>query len=284
LLADSGELPRYASTMRKLVSVVGVLWVVLFIPLALSAQQAATTPVVIRVTDPSGAVVPHAQIRLVPAPEPAPLRLETDDHGQLSIDLKAGGYALFVSSQGFAIDTRHIDVSNPEDKASAGQIVLVILKIAQSSGPKIINPAEVASSLTLTADPYHAPVILSPTDFRALPHVIITVHNGHTNAAETYSGVPLATLLAKVNAPLGKELRGEAMTNYVIATGSDGYSVVLSVAEVDPDFHQGQVLVADTRDGQPLGKNGPLQLIVSDDKRPARWVHNLNSISLRKGR
>jgi len=74
------------------------------------------------------------------------------------------------------------------------------------------------------------------------------------------------------------------MTNYLIATGSDGYSVVLSLAEVDPDFHGGEVMVADTRDGQLLGENGPFQLIVSDDKRPARWVHNLTSISLRQGR
>jgi hypothetical protein len=138
--------------------------------------------------------------------------------------------------------------------------------------------------LILTADPYHAPVILSPADFRTLPHITITVHNGHTDAAETYSGVPLATLLAKVNAPLGKELRGEAMTSYVIATGSDGYSVVFSLAEVDPGFHEGQVIVADTRDGQPLGKSGPFQLIVSDDKRPARWVHNLNSIAVQRAR
>jgi hypothetical protein len=34
------------------------------------------------------------------------------------------------------------------------------------------------------------------------------------------------------------------------------------------------------RDGQPLGKNGPFQLIVAEDKRPARWVHNLESIAL----
>ena len=74
------------------------------------------------------------------------------------------------------------------------------------------------------------------------------------------------------------------MTSYLIATGSDGYAVVLSLAEVDPDFHQGQVLVADTRDGQPLGKNGLFQLINSDDKRPARWVHNLNSITLQHAR
>jgi hypothetical protein len=134
------------------------------------------------------------------------------------------------------------------------------------------------------ADPYHAPLIVSPGSFRALPHIAVTVHNGHTNTAETYSGVPLATLLEKVNAPLGKELHGEAMTSYVVATGSDGYSVVLSLAEIDPEFHAGQVLVADAREGKPLEKNGPFQLIVSDDKRPARWVHNLVSITLQRGR
>jgi hypothetical protein len=138
------------------------------------------------------------------------------------------------------------------------------------------------ASLVLSGD--HVLATFSPADFRSLLHVTISVHNSHTNTAETYSGVPLSTLLAKVNAPLGKDLHGEAMTSYVIATGSDGYSVVLSLAEVDPDFHEGQVLVADTRDGKPLDKNGPFQLIVSDDKRPARWVHNLNSISLQKAR
>lgn len=142
--------------------------------------------------------------------------------------------------------------------------------------------AAVDGSLVLTADPSHALVVFSPADFRALPHVTITVRNTHTNADETYSGVPLATLLEKVNAPLGKELHGEAMTSYLVATGSDGYSVVLSLAEVDPSFHEGQVLVADTRDGKPLEKNGPFQLIVSNDKRPARWVHNLVSITLKR--
>jgi hypothetical protein len=142
----------------------------------------------------------------------------------------------------------------------------------------------VDGSLVLNADLNHARVVLSPADFRALPHITVTVHNGHTNADETYSGVLLATLLAKVNAPIGKELRGEAMTSYVVATGSDGYSVVLSLAEVDPSFHEGQVLVADTRDGKPLGNNGPFQLIVPDDKRPARWVHNLTSITLQHAR
>jgi hypothetical protein len=57
--------------------------------------------------------------------------------------------------------------------------------------------------------------------------------------------------------------------------------VVLSLAEADPSFHSGQVLVADARNGQPLAKSGGLyRLIVSEDKRPARWVRNLDSITL----
>jgi hypothetical protein len=143
---------------------------------------------------------------------------------------------------------------------------------------------QTTESLVLTNDSNHAPVALSPADFRLLPHISATVHNSHSNASEVYSGVPLATLLAKIGAPLGKDLRGVTMTSYLIARGSDGYSVVLSLAEVDPSFHEGQVLVVDTRDSQPLGKNGPFQLIVTGDKRPARWVHNLVSIELQRAK
>ena len=140
--------------------------------------------------------------------------------------------------------------------------------------------AQPKDTLLLTAGANHAPVSISLAEFRALRHVSITVHNAHANADETYSGVPLAELLAKLDAPLGEKLRGKALANYIVASGSDGYSVVLSIAEVDPSFHGGEILVADKRDGQPLGKSGPFQLIVSEDKRPARWVHNLVSISL----
>lgn len=260
---------------------IALLCATLFVPIALPAQQATTAPVTIRVSDPTGADVAHAQIRFVPSPEEAPPKLETDNHGQLSIHLKAGAYALFVSAPGFKTAAQHIDIGAPENEGRAGQTIPVVLQMGDVSSPTPIYPRD---SLVLTADPDRAPAALSPADFRALPHTSITVHNSHTNTSETYSGVLLATLLEKVNAPIGKELRGEAMTSYLIATGSDGYSVVLSLAEVDPSFHAGQVLVADTRDGKPLRKSGPFQLIVPDDKRPARWVHNLDSISLQHAR
>jgi hypothetical protein len=244
------------------------------------AQQAATRAVTISVSDPTGANVPHAQVRLVPAPNSAAAKLETDSQGHLSLGLKPGTYALFVSAQGFKNATLRFDVTKPEDDkpgATETQTVSVMLQVGVGSGPVTAYPKD---SLVLTADQYHGPVVLSLAEFRALPHVSVTVHNGHTDKDETYSGVALSTLLAMINAPTGKELHGESLATYLLATGMDGYSVVLSLAEADPSFHDGQILVADVRDGQPLGKNGPFQLIVTGDKRPARWVHNLDSIAL----
>jgi hypothetical protein len=148
----------------------------------------------------------------------------------------------------------------------------------QGPATKIVQPP--GPALVLTNDATNQAVILKPADIKAMDHVTVSVHNAHANADQTYSGVPLAALLAKLNAPLGDQLHGKAMTTGFVARGSDGYEVLLSLAEVDPAFHGGDVIVADTLDGKPIEKNGPIQLVVTEDKRPARWVRNLVSISL----
>ena len=117
---------------------------------------------------------------------------------------------------------------------------------------------------------------------KSLPHKTVTVHNPHENVDETYSGVLLIDLLKQVGAPVGKDVHGKALAEYVVATGSDGYKAVLALAEAEPDFHPGDVLVADTMNGKPLdAKIGPFRLVVSDDKRPARSVRNLVSVELK---
>jgi hypothetical protein len=185
---------------------------------------------------------------------------------------------LSISAQGFTTDTQPLTVSDRNGAHRIAQEVKVTLKIGASSSPTIIC----APDSLVVSDPYHSPIVLSPADFRALPHSTIKVHNGHTNAEESYSGVLLEILLAKASAPVGKEFRKEALRSYLLVSGADGYSVLLSLAEVDSTFHAGQVIVADERDGQPLGKNGPFQLIVPGDSRPARWVHNLNSVRVQQ--
>lgn len=118
-----------------------------------------------------------------------------------------------------------------------------------------------------------------------MPHVTVTIHNSHTNVDESYSGVPLSDLLAKVGAPLGKDLHGEALADYVVANGSDGYKAVLALGEIDPSFHPGEVIVADSMNGKPLdAHSGPFKLVVTEDKRPARSVRNLTTIELKSAR
>ena len=115
-----------------------------------------------------------------------------------------------------------------------------------------------------------------------MPHKTISFHNVHTNADETYSGVPLIDLLASLGVPHGKDLHGKGLSDYIVATGSDGYKAVLALAEVDPEFHPGDVIVADAMDGKPLdAKNGPFKLVVTEDKRPARSVHSLVSVEVK---
>jgi hypothetical protein len=110
----------------------------------------------------------------------------------------------------------------------------------------------------------------------ALPHTTLTLFNEHAKANQTYSGVLLTDLLTPLgvpNKPHGKDFR-----IYLLAEGSDGYQVVYSGGEVTPDVHDGTVLVADSVDGKPIGGEGPLKLVATGEKRPARWVRNLVAI------
>jgi hypothetical protein len=251
----------------------------------LFAEQ-ATIPVVILVNDPTGTGVPGAIIRVVPSSSPSP-KMETDGKGKLALDLKPGGYALFVRCPGFKSVATHIDVVETkmaETKTAEGrnvQTIPVRVEVGASGSP-MVSPASAKDDLAVFDYPYYEPAALSPAAFKLLPHITVTFHNSHTNADETYSGVRLADILTKFNAPLGSELRGEALGIYVVATGSDGYSAVLALAEVDPAFHSGEVIVADEMNGKPLdAHSGPFKLIVTEDKRPARSVRNLVSIELK---
>ncbi len=115
-----------------------------------------------------------------------------------------------------------------------------------------------------------------------MPHETVTITNGHTHQQETYSGVPLATLLLKVGAPESSAIRGKVLSQYIVAIGSDNYHAVLSLAEVEPSFHPGKVLVADSLGGKPIDtQQGPLKLVVEEDLKPARSVHNLVRLELK---
>jgi len=135
-------------------------------------------------------------------------------------------------------------------------------------------PAPAAGPLKITYGDQSAE--WTPATLAPLPHTTITVYNEHAKENQTYSGVPLIYLLVKLGVP--DKPRGKQFRLYLMAAGSDGYEVVYSLGEVTPDVHDAIVLVADSESGKPLAGSGPLQLVATGEKRPARWVRNLVAI------
>jgi DMSO/TMAO reductase YedYZ molybdopterin-dependent catalytic subunit len=121
---------------------------------------------------------------------------------------------------------------------------------------------------------------LSLDDLKKLPRKSVST-KGHDDQMHQYDGVPIGAVLAKAGVPQGSALRGKSMALIVVAEGSDGYRAVFSLTELDEDFAGETVLIVDSTDGQPLGPDqGPLRLIVPGDKRQARWVRMLKSITV----
>lgn len=123
-------------------------------------------------------------------------------------------------------------------------------------------------------------ITLSPMEFATLPHVTVPVFNAHTNTKESYSGVLLTDLLAKVDVPSGEKIRGKLFLTGVIAEGTDKYGVLFALAETDPSIHAGEIIAADTVGGHKLASDGAFKIVSTEEKRPARWVRNLCEISV----
>jgi DMSO/TMAO reductase YedYZ molybdopterin-dependent catalytic subunit len=154
--------------------------------------------------------------------------------------------------------------------------VLIVLSAALAAAQT--SPG--ASELKITGA-VSTPLTLTAADLKDMPRTTLHVMNAHDKKEETYEGVLLEVLLQNAGAPHGEQLRGQLMTSYVVAEAQDRYRVVFALAELDSGFLDSQVLVADTMDGAPLGaKLGPLRLVAPHEKRPARWVRMLKTITV----
>ena len=141
-------------------------------------------------------------------------------------------------------------------------------------------PAAPSTSLTLTVD--GKATTFSVADLKAMPQKTVKVHNAHTNADETYSGVALGDLLAKAGFVADKTTQRKMLRSFLQVEGTDKYWVVYSLTEVEGSEHLGDVIVATSmNDGKDLGADGQLKLVSTEDKKPQRWVRNLTAITLK---
>ena len=99
----------------------------------------------------------------------------------------------------------------------------------------------------------------------------------------THGGVALRDVLAKAGVPFGDALKGAALARVVVATAIDGYKVAFAIAEIDAAFNDYLILIADSRNGKPLlPDSGPLQIVVPQDNRPARWIRQVTTLEVKQ--
>jgi hypothetical protein len=128
---------------------------------------------------------------------------------------------------------------------------------------------DIATPLSLTAD-----------DLAKMPRETASVP-APDGTKIVYEGVTLLAVLQKAGAPFGKQLRGKVLSSYVLAKAMDGYQVIFTLGELDPDFGNETILVADKRDGKPMGdKQGPFRLVCPNDHEGARSVRMLQTLEI----
>ncbi|QHN03704.1 molybdopterin-dependent oxidoreductase [Granulicella sp. WH15] len=139
------------------------------------------------------------------------------------------------------------------------------------------KPTVPSTNLVVTVD--GKPVTLTLEDLQKMPQKIVSVHNAHTKADETYSGVPLPDLLAKYGVTTDGEGAHRIYHSYLRAEGTDHYWVLYSASEFETTVHNAEVIVALTLDGKPLAEDGQFKLVAGAEKKPARWVRNLAALT-----
>lgn len=158
----------------------------------------------------------------------------------------------------------------------APAVVLALLTLAAPATAQNV-PAQ-ATAVAVGGD-VPKPFTLTVDDLKSMPRTTVTVKDDAKST--TYEGVLLGAVLARAGAPLGREMSGNAVASYVLATATDGYQAVYALAEADPAFTASELLVADTIDGKPLFEyQGPMRIVAPHDKRGARSVRMLQRIDV----
>jgi hypothetical protein len=123
-------------------------------------------------------------------------------------------------------------------------------------------------------------ITLTMEDLLNLPQVEVHVHNAHSNVDESYSGPLLADVLARVGLKASRETEPLILHSSLVATGTDHYFVIYSLAEVEPSFSTGKVIVAIMKSGLPNTDGSLIELVNTTDAKPARWLRGLTDLNV----
>lgn len=120
---------------------------------------------------------------------------------------------------------------------------------------------------------------LSAAQLAALPRDSVSARF-HDGPAQWFTGPSVLAVLRRAGARVDT-IRGPALARYLVVEASDGYRVVLSLAELAPTLGNRSALLVDRVDGKPVpAAEGPWRLVVPEDVHPSRWVRQVVALRL----
>ena len=161
---------------------------------------------------------------------------------------------------------------------------IVALGVASGPPPSAQEAAATGSTSFRIVGAVRTSRAYAPDDLQREPATTEAVYfsTGKGAVRATFTGVLLWTLLQEAGIATDPAVKNDILRHTVAVTGSDGYRVVLSAGELDPEFGGELAILAYAQDGQSLGANGGFaRLIVPGDKGGGRNVSSVAEIEVR---
>ncbi len=147
------------------------------------------------------------------------------------------------------------------------------------AAPSAYDPRLHAAPPQTPALPSPVVVPIDAATLAALPREPVTA-TAHDQTLHC-EGLALVALLQAAGAMPTEPLRGAQLGRYVQVDGRDGDRVLFALSEFDATLGNRAAFLVDRCDGKALGgDDGPLRLIVPGDARPARWVRQVEAITV----
>jgi DMSO/TMAO reductase YedYZ molybdopterin-dependent catalytic subunit len=138
-----------------------------------------------------------------------------------------------------------------------------------------------AISLSVSGE-VERPLKLTAADLAKLPRGSVRAKD-HDGKESDFEGSPLIDVLKLAGVKFGEGLRGKNLALYLVIEASDGYRAVYALPELDPAYTDKVIMLVDRRDGKALDSNeGPLRIVVPDEKMHARWVRQVTGLIVKR--
>ena len=152
------------------------------------------------------------------------------------------------------------------------RMIVLCLIVASLSAPPVLAQTPPVDGVRVTTD--SGSRILTGVQLDSLVQDTVSA-SYHERPATIYVGVGLDRLLARAGVIVAGA-RGRDFQQVVVVEAADGYRMVFGLGEIDPSITGRRVILARTQSSE----DGPWRLVVSGDRRGARWVRQVRSIRL----